>query len=150
MIGGIGLTNCLRAWQLALMSSSTASTWSSSTPTRIVALPCLRNPPEDCRRVVRNSFSRSASTRLPASSLCTMAVTSFIREGSWWPGDGPGRESERGAFPPRSASVGSAAPGGGLDGWLVEVVHARAGNDDPDDRAGEVGVVVPILHAVQD
>src|SRR6187551_670108 len=79
MIGGIGLTNWPPEWQLALTISSTASTWSSSTPTRIVALPCFRNPPEDCSRVARNSFSRSASTRFPASSLCTIAVTSFTR-----------------------------------------------------------------------
>src|SRR4029079_3298954 len=79
MIGGIGFTNWRREWQVGLTLSSTASTWSSSTPTRIVALPCFRNPAEDCSRVARNSFSMSASTRFPASSLCTIAVTSFTR-----------------------------------------------------------------------
>src|SRR5687767_13326591 len=78
MIGGIGFTNCFREWQLALTISSTASTWSSSTPTRIVAFPCLRNPPDELTRVARYSFSSSASTSVAASSLCTMAVTSFI------------------------------------------------------------------------
>src|SRR5688572_10480099 len=78
MIGGMGFTNCFREWQLALTISSTASTWSSSTPTRIVAFPCLRNPPDEFTRVARYSFSSSASTSVAASSLCTMAVTSFI------------------------------------------------------------------------
>src|SRR6266540_2817128 len=78
MIGGMGFTNWRREWQLALTISSTASTWSSSTPTRMVALPCFKKPPDECSRVARNSRSSSASTRLAASSLWTIAVTSFM------------------------------------------------------------------------
>ena len=44
----------------------------------IVAFDCLRNPPEEWSRVARNSFSRRASTSAPASSLWTIATTSFI------------------------------------------------------------------------
>src|SRR5688572_5877667 len=77
MIGGIGFTNCFRLWQLALMMASTSSTWLSSTPSRMVALPCFRKPPDELKRVARYSFSSRASTRVAASSLWTMAVTSF-------------------------------------------------------------------------
>ncbi len=57
----------------------TSSTSASSTPRMIVAFDCLRNPPELCSRVARNSLSSRASTRAPASSLWTMATTSFTR-----------------------------------------------------------------------
>ena len=57
----------------------TSSTSASSTPTMIVAFDCLRNPPELWRRVARNSLSSRALTRAPASSLWTMATTSFTR-----------------------------------------------------------------------
>ena len=43
-----------------------------------MAFDCFRNPPELCSRVARNSFSSRASTRVPASSLWTIATTSFI------------------------------------------------------------------------
>jgi hypothetical protein len=46
MIGGMGLTTCVRALQLARMIYMTSSTAASSTPTRIVALDCFRKPPE--------------------------------------------------------------------------------------------------------
>ena len=44
-----------------------------------MAFDCLRKPPELCRRVARNSLSSRALTRAPASSLWTMATTSFTR-----------------------------------------------------------------------
>src|SRR6187200_1591615 len=77
MIGGIGLTICVREWQLSRTMPITSSTSSSSTPSMTVALDCLRNPPDEWRRVARKSRSRSASTSTPASSLWTMATTSF-------------------------------------------------------------------------
>src|SRR2546426_4314182 len=78
MIGGIGLMNWLRAWQVSRIVASTSSTCGSSTPARIVACDCLRNPPCEWRRVTRYSLSVSASTSAPASSGCTIAMTSFI------------------------------------------------------------------------
>ena len=42
-----------------------------------MAFDCLRKPPELWSRVARNSFSSRASTRAPASSLWTIATTSF-------------------------------------------------------------------------
>src|SRR5258707_1394366 len=77
MIGGIGLTVWARAVQCSRTRARTASTWSSSTPSTIVALDSLRNPPDDCRRVVRNSAAMRASTSVPASSLWTIAITSL-------------------------------------------------------------------------
>src|SRR6266511_5708589 len=58
MIGGMGLTTCVRDLQLTEMISMTSSTADSSTPRMIVAFDCLRNPPDECRRVARYSFSR--------------------------------------------------------------------------------------------
>src|SRR5450759_2034164 len=77
MIGGIGFTIWVRAWQASRTMPMTSSTSSSSTPSITVALDCLRNPPELWSRVARNSRSSRALTRAPASSLCTMATTSF-------------------------------------------------------------------------
>src|SRR5450755_4632276 len=86
MIGGIGLTIWVRAVQVRRVIARTSSIWASSTPTRIVALDCLRKPPDECSRVARYSFSSRASTRAPASSLWTTATISFmarrIRAGS--------------------------------------------------------------------
>src|SRR6476620_9453297 len=79
MIGGIGLTTCVRDVQFVRTMLLTSSTSASSTPRMIVAFDCLRNPPELWRRVARNSLSRRALTRAPASSLWTMATTSFTR-----------------------------------------------------------------------
>ena len=77
MIGGIGFTIWVREWQLSRTIDITSSTSSSSTPSITVAFDCLRNPPDEWRRVARKSRSSSASTRTPASSLWTMATTSF-------------------------------------------------------------------------
>src|SRR5258706_985030 len=77
MIGGIGLTDCVLAEHCSRTMASAASTWSSSTPRTIVAFDSFRNPPDECSRVVRNCAARSASTSAPASSLCTIAITSF-------------------------------------------------------------------------
>jgi hypothetical protein len=79
MIGGIGLTTWVRALQFAATMSITSSTEASSTPRMIVAFDCLRNPPDEWSRVALYSFSRRASTRAPASSLWTIATTSFTR-----------------------------------------------------------------------
>src|SRR5512141_891599 len=79
MIGGIGLTTCVRDVQFARTIAMTSSTSASSTPRKIVAFDCLRNPPELLRRVARNSLSRRALTRAPASSLWMMATMSFTR-----------------------------------------------------------------------
>ena len=65
MIGGIGLTTCVRDVQLSRTMPITSSTSASSTPRMIVAFDCLRKPPELCRRVARNSLSSSALTRAP-------------------------------------------------------------------------------------
>src|SRR4051794_30106650 len=78
MIGGIGFTTCVREVHMSRITPRTSSTSSSSTPRKIVAFERFRNPPELDTRVARNSLSRSASTRAPASSLCTIATTSFI------------------------------------------------------------------------
>src|SRR5829696_3175159 len=79
MIGGIGLTTWVRDVQLVRTIPMTSSTSASSTPRMIVAFDCLRKPPELWSRVARNSLSSRALTRFPASSLWTMATTSFTR-----------------------------------------------------------------------
>ena len=76
-----------------------------------MAFDCLRNPPELCSRVARNSLSSRALTRAPASSLWTMATTSFTR----------------GVSTPRAT--------GGQRGSAVSAGHAGvydAASDDPD------------------
>src|SRR2546429_1540275 len=60
------------------MIEITSSTCASSTPARMVAWDCFRNPPCEWSRVTRKSLSVSASTSAPASSGCTIATTSFI------------------------------------------------------------------------
>ena len=62
MIGGIGLTICVRGVHVARTISRIGSTWSSSAPTMIVAFDCLRKLPELCSRVARNSRSSRPST----------------------------------------------------------------------------------------
>src|SRR5918994_2032660 len=139
MIGGIGFTNCLREWQFALISSSTASTWSSSTPTRIVAFPCFRNPPDELKRVARYSFSSSASTRVAASSLWTMAVTSFIV-------DSMAQGSDRGPPEPSAVQFSMTRPSSATRASpLQEGLHEAAdGGVGILDRAGTVDDPEPI------
>jgi diguanylate cyclase (GGDEF)-like protein len=84
------LTIWVRDVQFSRTTSTTSSTWCSSTPTMTVVFDWRRKPPELCSRVVRYSRLRSASTSGPASSLWTMATTSFsapsLLDGLGWRG----------------------------------------------------------------
>src|SRR5438094_311685 len=115
MIGGMGLTNCRREWQFALIPSRTAATGSSSTPTRRVAFPGLRTPRDEWSRVARNSRSRSASTRVAASSLCTIAVTSFM--GRFLPEAGYGGKYAIRSCAARPAQASSSR--GSMSAWIA-------------------------------
>ena len=84
MIGGIGLTTWVRDVQFSRTIAITSSTSASSTPSRIVAFDCLRNPPELCSRVARNSLSSRASTRAPASSVWTIGDDELHRAEYPW------------------------------------------------------------------
>src|SRR5262249_30065175 len=68
---------CVRVWQFALMIPSATSTRSSSRPSSTVVLLSLRKPPAGVIRVPRSPACVSRSIRPEASSLCTIASSSF-------------------------------------------------------------------------